>query len=201
MTDCKKLQVTSCWVDQYFLDWERIVMRPNLGVLFAFVLLIPRAAIAAPDPQLYGKTVVVTYTNVNVTRPSGSGKEFRTSSETRHITLYVSTTGRSFMKFGKTNASGASQVGDSSAFRAGTGNLQIGGRAMTANFVYPGGATQVQVEIDSNFQRCTAAVVHGKAGKNESYLFKSSNGVTYEVKSSIASNVVCSIREGNAFAG
>lgn len=173
-------------------------MFASLGRLAVAIFVSSSSALAAPS-QLYGKTVSVSYTNMTSLRIAGSQGPFVPRNTPRFVTVYISSAGQTFLKRGKVGR-GAGQVGNSGRTQSG-GAISVSFTAKSMTFVagFIGGATVISVEFNPTFDSCTANILHGKEGTKASYLFKD-GARTFEIQSSVATNISCSVRAGNAFA-
>lgn len=174
-----------------------------ISAAFCFLLLFCCRALAAP-PQLYGKSVVVQWTENRLQRPAGETR-WRSVSIQVGESVYISTLGRLFsrMTFASPRGSGAREfVGEPG--RSGTGGAraaQFQGRSLVTVSVFNGGARHIQVDFDPGFGSCSASVIIGKAAGAATFTLKSaSTGVPIEVQSQSTSGAACSVRDGNVFA-
>jgi hypothetical protein len=176
------------------------MIRTFLLISIAILALISLRARAAPPPQLYGKSVVLTYTNVTSMRAAGTQNPFKTKSTPRRIVVYISTGGKIFMRAGRSDKHNRDRVGDSGgALSEGATAARVSGRTMEFDFGFEGGASHAQATFDANFDGCTATVLHGKEAGRSSYLYKN-YGKPIEIESSVATNVSCSVSTENVFA-
>jgi hypothetical protein len=180
--------------------WKRAILRGLLG------LLIPSAAIAsAAPPQLYGKTVTVSWTEDIVRRAAGE-ETFSRKQHPRTAVIYISSSGRPFIRISTiTRGHGGAleeQVGAS-------GKTSIGG-SQTADFkeksltlisIFQGGAQRLQIDFDGNYQSCTASVIAGKETGSKTYTRLNGAKARVEVQSESTSSATCTLVSGNAFAG
>jgi hypothetical protein len=171
------------------------------------LLLVPYCgqAVAAPS-QLYGKSVVISYTGTINARPVGSSEPYKPRTFQKQISVYISSTGRPFMRnsssAGRAGSASLDQVGASGANQSGgASNVQFQGRSLVVVFVYEGGAAHIQADFDASFSSCTADVIRAKSAGNNTRIAKGMvTGTRYEVESSTTSGVSCSIKDGNVFA-
>jgi hypothetical protein len=172
-----------------------------------FLLLLPLCREAAGAPtQLYGKSVVISYTGTINARPVGSNEPYRPRSFSKQLSVYVSSAGRPFMRNSSSAGRGGSgsldQVGASGVNQSGgASSVQFQGRSLVIVFMYQGGAAHIQADFDPAFASCTADVIRAKATGNSTRIAKGlTTGTSYEVESSTTSGVSCSIKDGNVFA-
>jgi hypothetical protein len=182
--------------------WKQAAWAVFLGVL------IPSGAMASAPPQLYGKTVTVSWT-ADIVRRTGTEETFSHKQHPRTATIYVSSAGRLFIQIhtitrghgGHGGGALDEQVGESGQTSVGgSQTADFHGNALTVISAYQGGAQRVQVNFDGNYASCTASVISGKeSGRNT---FTRLNGAKerVEVQSESSSSATCAIETGNAFA-
>jgi hypothetical protein len=172
-------------------------------VFCSLVLCGCEAANAAPS-QLYGKSVVVSWTENRVQRPVGTAG-WASVSRAISETVYISSAGRPFSRitFSAGRASGdQDQVGVSGHNPTGGAKVvQFQGRSLVTVLLYNGGAREIRIDFDPNFSSCSASVILGKSSGAGTFTLRSSiNGQMLEIQSQSTSGATCSIREGNVFA-
>jgi hypothetical protein len=178
-------------------------------VLIGVLLTLPQVAEAAPPAQLHGKSVVISMSEVRVSRPVGGGQ---TSSSTAQMqfSVYVSDAGRPFVRSHRTlttgkrgteskdidTAPGGGSIGVSTA-----SGVQFSGNAMTVTMAMNSGARRITVSFDGAFSSCSASVINAKEGGRSMVIRSRYTGQNREVLSTNMSVNGCSIRSGNVFAG
>jgi hypothetical protein len=175
---------------------------PILGVV---VLLCFSAAVIAAPAQLYGKSIVVSWTETMTLRRVGE-QAFRTESIQAMSKIYISDVGRPFLRMTRAlnrNSGSSEQVGG--AGRNPTGGprvIQFQGHSLVIVSEVPsGGARRLQIDFDASFGSCAASVIAGKVPGLSTYIGRSMiTGAQVEVQSRSASGATCSIKEGNVFA-
>jgi hypothetical protein len=191
-----------------FTQGEASVINKTFAVvLFCVVYFISNTveAAAAAPPQLYGKTVTVSWTDDMVRRAEGE-ETFTLQHHPRTATVYVSNSGRPFIRIHTiTRGQGgevSEQVGLSGATSVGgSQTAEFRGTSLTVTSVYQGGAQRVQIDFDGNYQSCTASVIAGKqTGSSNAYLKLNGKKQRVEVQSDSTSSATCAIESGNAFA-
>jgi hypothetical protein len=181
-------------------------MTKAIAMIFCALPLFFSGEAAAAPTQLYGKSVIISYTGTNNSRPAGSNEPFRPHSFSKQISVYISSAGRPFMRNSSTaeRAGSASldQVGASGTNQAGgASSVQFQGSSLVVVFAYEGGAAQIRADFDPSFTSCTANVIRGIAtGRNTRITKGLVTGNVREVESSSSSSVSCSLRDGNVFA-
>jgi hypothetical protein len=163
-----------------------------------FLLLLTCGASAASPSQLYGKSVVVTWTDDRVQRFVGQEK-FHNSHMTQNTSVYISTAGRPFKRHTVQSRGGAGSresVGGSPER-----GVDFQEHALLLTTAYKGGAMRIQIDFDENFRSCTAAVLSGKEPDAGSFIQNGlATGRQIEVQSSKPGAATCSIKDGNVFA-
>jgi hypothetical protein len=166
-------------------------------MLAAVASLTVSSAIAAPK-ELYGKSIVVSWTEDRIQRASDQ-TQFQSMTVAGKFSAYVSSQGRIFsrntMQVGRRVGS-AERVGDE-----GNSHVSFAGRSLVAVQMSEHGARRIVVEFDLGFTSCTAEVIRGKetgaASLTANSLIRS--GIKVEIQSVKTSNVSCSMRDGNVF--
>lgn len=177
-------------------------MRKIAGILAcaAFVLMAgANAALAAPR-ELYGKSVVISWTEERMQRTTGE-TQFRAMNFSGQLSVYVSDAGRLFNRITLTNPRGKSGNADRVGNTEGR-NITFQGDKMVALINSGvGGAWRIVATFPAGFGGCSAEAVRGKESGAGVITAKSiiSPGVTVEIQSVKTSGVGCSVRSGNVF--
>jgi hypothetical protein len=173
-----------------------VIIKDALRV-FGFLVLLTGGAAAASPPQLYGKSIVVTWSEDRVQRFVGQEK-FHESRMTSNMSVYVSTAGRPFKRHTVQSRGGVGSresVGGSSER-----GVDFQGHTLLLTSAYKGGARRIQIDFDANFGSCAAVVVTGKESEAGSFI---QNGLAshrqIEVQSGKPGPATCSIKDGNVF--
>ena len=167
-----------------------MMLRHTFAVLltFATVALGATAANAAPR-ELYGKSIVVTWTEERVQEIKGS---FKPALRNGTFTVYVSTAGNIFKR---------NTMGRNSDERVGSeahDRVSFAGRTLIVIQNWSQyGARRIQVIFDQGFTSCSADVVRGK--ETGAAVIQGSHGAI--IQSVKTTGVSCSLRDGNVFAG
>jgi hypothetical protein len=179
---------------------ERKLMR-TIGLLVAAAIacVVFTSPLKAANSALYGKSVVVTWTENRIQRDSTTPNFYQNSFQGR-LSVYVSAIGRVFSRQGMERRGGAGanyQIGD-------TARRRIGFQAHTMTVVElaaVSGARRIIVTFDQDFQNCTAEVIRAKQVGTDMIVSDSviSPGVRVEIKSVQVSGIGCSIQSGNVF--
>jgi hypothetical protein len=175
-------------------------MKRAVVVLAGAFMLIPCGAKAAAPPQLYGKSIVISWSETRVFR-----SDDRPQVSQHAMKIYISTAGRPFIRYtsGSRRGTGSREaVGFLS--RTGTGGmrkLEFQGQSLVLVASFTNGARQVHAEFDRNYGGCTARVITGKASGVASFTQTSITGRgSIEVQSVSTGAATCSVEAGNVFA-
>jgi len=159
-------------------------------------LIIASHADAAPQ-QLMNKTITVGF-GVSIPAKGSDGSTLITSRQTSRQ-IYVSTQSRVFVKVAR-RAGRASENKEVGPGDGGT-TMRFVGNNLVGVLQFASGASQLMVTFDSSFQTCTASVIMG-ADRGKPIVWKGIDGRTYtSTGKPTVSGLICSIVQGNAFAG
>ncbi len=187
----------------------RLLACPNRYWL-ALLPVVGSAAIADPasaaPTSLYGKSVVLTWSEVSQQRFVGEGS-FHTVSRNVNLSVYVSSAGRVFIR--QTNSTRlGSGSGEQIAGQRNTGPMQpcvpvFSGQSMTIFApMQTGGVRRISVEFGAGFGDCSASSAYGKeAGHATSRAYSPITKSYVEIASVSVGNVSCSVQNGNVFGG
>jgi hypothetical protein len=179
--------------------WTRAILAGFLG------LPVPNAAIAsAAPPQLYGKTVTVSWTE-DLMRRSAGEQTFSRRQHPRFAIIYISASGRPFVRIRSVTRGGNGAIDEQVGA---SGKTSIGGsqtadfkeKSLTVISVFQGGAQRVQIDFDGNYGSCTASVIAGKEAGFKAYSRLNGAKELVEIQSESTSSATCTIESGNAFA-
>jgi hypothetical protein len=182
---------------------ELIDMRLRISAAVLVLAMTTSGAIAAPA-QLYGKSVIVRWTENRMQTTDRSATPV-SKTGSGQLSVYVSDKGRAFSRVSMAVDRG--RLGTSSGQRdavQGEGSarsVSFHGNAMTVTSPRGNaGAMMISVTFDSGFSGCSARVVSGKSG-GASYTRVHSmiTGGTYDMYSIQTSGESCSIQGGNVF--
>ena len=182
-------------------------LRLMMSTLLASAALVAAhgAAHAAPS-QLYGKSVVVTWTEEREQR-NEANPDARFVSRNGSFSVYLSSTGRPFSRLSYSFVGGGRKGGLRSGARDAVGgegggnvSVSISGNGLTAVRQMQGGARHIAVTFDSGFAGCSAQVLTGKESGAASMHGRSMiNGAPLEIISVKTSAASCRIQDGNVF--
>ncbi len=161
------------------------------------------AAFAAPA-QLYGKSIVVSWTENRMQTTDRSATPVAKTGSGQ-LSVYVSDKGRAFSRISMTVERGrrgyASGQRDAVQGEGSARSVNFSGNSMTVAAPRGNaGAMMIRVTFASGFQGCSARVISGKSG-GASYTRVHSmiTGGTYDMYSIQTSGESCSIQGGNVF--
>ena len=184
--------------------------------LVALLAVVP--AVAAPS-ELYGKSVVVSWSENRVQSDRGSSEK-RQVTLSQSLSVYVSSTGRLFIRREATGRSADGMRGGRFRGNRGLGGShgsrdQVGaegrmpsglaqqthfaGRSLVFSQAFRSGARQVAVDFDASYGGCSARVTHGRASGQSTTAYHTLNGRDIVVYSMDVANVSCRIVNGNVF--
>lgn len=181
-------------------------MRRNNLISLAFagaVALMGSAAYAAPS-QLYGKSVVVTWTEEREQRVNGEATT-RNVGRNGSFSVYLSSAGKPFsrMSYAFAGNRGGLKSGKRDAVGGeGSGNRKVAfsGNTMSVGMGMSGGARNILATFDGGFSSCSAQVLTGKEGGASHIKAKSMvNGNSLEIISVKTGAASCRIQGGNVF--
>lgn len=179
-------------------------------------LLMGTAYAGAAPLQLYGKSVVVTWTENRVqTRRGSDVKEQVAISQS--LSVYISSAGRLFSRreaVGRAIGGGRRRAGGRSVYGSnehvgsqgvtssgGSSSTRFQGQSLLFDAAFRSGARRVEADFDAGYASCTARVIHGRAGGSATTAYRTLTGVDIVVHSMEVSSPSCRIVDGNVFAG
>ena len=158
--------------------------------------LIPWAAdAAAVPPQAFGKTVTFNYTASTPAKlPNGS---VINTSRTETRTIYISSTGRIFMRNARRNSANATDRSEEGPEQS-SGGLRFENGAIVGAVRRISGAYQFTIKFDASFQSCSAEMIFGRAEGEGVKKWKSVGGKVLEAAGKGSVSTSCSVASGNA---
>ena len=160
-------------------------------------------ALAAP-PQLYGKSVIVSWQEDRM-QTTAMDSQPRAISASAELSVYISEAGRPFSRVSMavTNMRGRTRSGNRDAVQGEGSARSFGFHGNTMSASMPrgnAGAMQVSVTFDSGFQSCSAHVISGKAGGAGFTRVRSMvTGGEVDLYSIKTSGESCRVQNGNVF--
>jgi len=172
-------------------------MRITTVVLIGLVGALPRPANATPS-ELLNKTITVSYTVSIPARGQDGSVVPGVRNATR--TIYISSAGRAFGRVSRQDGGRYSETKEAAPGERGN-TLRFEGEKLVGVMSFVSGAAQMAITFGQGGQSCDASIVLGR-DNGKTLKWKGVNGVTYEATGpATVSNVRCSIRSGNTFAG
>ena len=169
------------------------------------VLAVSPACAAGAPPQLFNKTVTMSWTTSSTVTPENGGTS-RNVTNANARTVYISNAaGRPFlrMKLTSTRASRGnpdSRSGDRGPDDTGRGSVRFEPGKLVGVETFTSGARQFIATFDTSYSSCTLTVVDARAG-SAAIMRRGPDGAMYKVENATTGSQSCSIRSGNAFAG
>jgi hypothetical protein len=181
--------------------------------ILAFASLIPTAALAASaPPQLYGKSLRLTWSTTRTFSEMGATK---TRSSAASMRVYISSKGRIFSE--KDHESRGGGRGGGGGHRGGGGGrVVVGaqevsgsggnrevrewraeGHSLVGYTTFAQGARRISVDFDPNFSACTLHITFAKQVGTDAIVQRHGLRVIQSIEVQSAS---CSIEAGNVFA-
>jgi hypothetical protein len=164
---------------------------------------------ASPPKQLYGKSILATWTEGrDMKDPDGSTRHRNVNSE---YGIYISSQGNVFRQMGRSitnrlgrvvNSTGSSVGPGGDAIRTSNSRYQttinFQGRAFHTDVKYESGARRITIEFNEGFTGCTLTIIHGKEG--DTPIIQHGMNTRLHMLTSISySGQTCSVKDGNAF--
>jgi hypothetical protein len=173
-------------------------------VAIACLVAAPTAVpAAAPSAPLYGKSVVISWSETRQQRDVGQ-LNFRSVAAQQNLSIYVSSAGRVFSRFvlqtGRgTGASEQVAGGDNAGSRV----PSFQGRSMILFAPFrSGGMRRVVVDFDAGFGSCNARVGYAReSGHATSIGYSRITQKLIEVQAIEVGGASCSVQNGNVFGG
>ena len=156
---------------------------------------------AATPKQLYGKSVVIRWTETRVQRLVGQDN-FRTFSIGIELSVYISTAGRVFTRLQATSGRGTGSKDEVAGQQANRRIPSFSGHSMQImqSFSGTGLARRTSVNFDDAFTSCAAEVILAKQnGEASGYMKGVVDGQMQEIRSATTSGTSCSVRDSNVF--
>jgi hypothetical protein len=170
------------------------------AVTLLFSLAFCQFCHAAPPKELYGKSVVISWTEMREQRAEGA-QAWGTIQGIETLNIYVSETGRVFNNMKATTRNGSADGVGQISGEGGRRAITFDGRSMLMLAPHgSSGAIRVHAAFDPSYGSCTADVV--KAKESSDAIIKSYSRIInhpIEIKSIKVSGPNCSIRSGNVF--
>ena len=153
---------------------------------------------ASAPRQLLNKTVILQWQTSGISR----NVEGRTSgfSNAHTRTIYISTAGRTFVRWQYAGLRNRSRGGDRDPDSTSHSTVHFDGNKLVGVETFENGARQFAATFDASFSTCTLAVIDGKSGSAR-VKRRGTDGALYELDSVSTTAQSCSVKDGNALAG
>lgn len=176
-----------------------MTLRNHASALLWALCAIPASAVAAPGPDLVGKSVTVSWTESRQQRTDNS--EVHAVTRNFQLQVYVSGAGRPFARISNSGRRGnqsAEQVGEGGqSLGGGARSLKADGNTITLQAIYGNYARNLRVDVTAS--GCNAQMSVGKESGSAPKAFKNRAGMKIEIHSLSVSGVSCSLQQGNVF--
>jgi hypothetical protein len=138
-------------------------MMKSLVVAGLGVLILPALAGAGPaPPALYGKSVVVAWSEARIQRDVGQ-PNFHQVNASHNLSIYVSGTGRVFNRLTNSTRAGTGSTEQLAGEKGSNRVLSFSGRSMTVFAPFQsGGMRHIVVDFDAGFGSCGAKITYAK---------------------------------------
>jgi hypothetical protein len=186
-----------------------VMISKSIAVIAALTPLSAAAHAESAPKELYGKSIIVTWTE-SVTGKLGGEEVTRNFVKSYQMSIYLSTAGRPFMRLiqggagvGNHHLQGiggvAGQLENSPDASQHEIHVDFAGRSIVVYREFESGAHRIAIEFDGTNTNCKATVVNGRQAGKKGLVQVSSRGGRTEVSSIEVGTTNCSIREGNVF--
>ncbi len=175
-----------------------------ISLAFAGGATLMASAVHAAPSQLYGKSVVVNWTEERQQRVNGES-EIRNVARNGTFSVYLSSAGKPFsrMSYSFSGRRGGLKTGKRDAVGGEGGSARVvafSGNTLTMSRAMNGGARNIMVTFDGGFQSCSAQVLTGKeAGSGSIRAHSMVNGNAIEMLSVKTGAASCRVQDGNVF--
>jgi hypothetical protein len=174
--------------------------------IVALPLLSAVAYAESPPKQLYGKSIIIAWTEHRNQRHQDQAN-FQDVDIPLSRKIYISTKGQWFGRFSAMSPrgrEGAREAVGTSGTSAGGGprEVQFSGRTITLTGASTGGlARGTTIEFNESFTTCEAHIIFAKeAGSDVVVARNLVTGGLNEIRSATVTSVSCSVLDGNVFA-
>jgi hypothetical protein len=173
---------------------------PSKGLIagsVVFVLAGANVAQAGPPAQLFGKSVVIDWSDTRSQR-DGDNPEYHTVNGSHTLSIYISTAGRSFISQVNRTRAGSGRR-DQAPEQNGSRTAVFEGQTMTVFARTRGGVYRTVVHFEGGFTGCSATTGLGFQSGQTSVSISPITGRRVEMRSLEVTSVSCSVRSGNVF--
>jgi hypothetical protein len=171
------------------------------GLAFVLAQLLS-PVVAAPAPDIVGKSVLVTWTE---NRQMERGGQTVNATLSYDLRIYVSSAGRPFTRLTLASRRGSAlneQVGNSGASLAGgVRAVSVDGHTIVLQATIGNYARNLRVELAPGGSGCSAEMVVGKEVGSAPKAFRSAvTGEMTQIHAVTVNGVTCAVQQGNVFA-
>jgi hypothetical protein len=173
---------------------------PSKGLIagsVVFLLAGANVAQAGAPAQLLGKSVVIDWSDTRSQR-DGDNPEYHTVNGSHTLSIYISTTGRTFIRQVNRTRAGSGRR-DQAPGQNGSRTAVFEGQTMTVFGQTRGGAQRTVVHFEGGFTGCSATTGLGFQSGQTSVSVSPITGRRVEMRSLAVTSVSCSVRSGNVF--
>jgi hypothetical protein len=177
-------------------------MRAALAGL-ACVLAEVASAVAAPAPDIVGKSVLVTWTEYRQLQIAGQPANVTLGYDLR---FYVSSAGRPFTRLTLTGRPGRTAMneqvgGTGTSLVGGLRVVSVDGHAVVLQGIMGNFARNLRVEVAPGGSSCSAQMLVGKeVGSTPKTVIGPLTGAVTEIHAITVNGVSCAVQQGNVFA-
>ena len=160
------------------------------------------ATAAAAPSQLFGKSIVITWSETRTQRNVGEA-DFRQVNASHNLSVYVSSAGRIFNRLTNTTRRGTGATEQVAGSQGARRVPSFRGKSMEMFAPFQsGGMRHVTVEFDAAFNSCSAQVTYAKPpGTTSSIAHSPITKRLIEFQSVTPGAASCAIQSGNVFGG
>jgi len=189
----------------------------SFASIAALTLLTGVAHAGSAPRELYGKSIIITWTEHRSQRQLGEA-DFRDVDRSLSRKIYISTKDQWFDRFASTfggrgaglrrlrqitHEAAREGIGTSgTTFAGGVRQVQFIGKTITLTGTSAGGlARRFTIEFNENFGTCETHIIFAKQAGSEVVVGRSlRTGEPIQIRSATVNSVSCSVRDGNVFA-
>jgi hypothetical protein len=186
-------------------------IRDNLGARLVLISCLSvhstsGSTMSIMPPQLFGKSIVVSWSEVRMRRTAGE-EQFHSQNVSLTESIYISTAGhffnrRTYHRSGVEREYAGTEGVSAKSAAPDAPKVQFQGRSLIMTSTRISGARRVEIDFDGNFASCTARVVNGKAAGATAYTVHSLTdpATPVEIQSASSGAASCSVKDGNILA-
>jgi hypothetical protein len=177
-------------------------MRVVLAALVCVLAELSSPVVAAPAPDIVGKSVLVSWTENRQELVGGQPVNLATGYDLR---IYISSAGRPFTRLlhstGRLSATHEMVGGSGTAATGGLQAVRVDGHTLVFQSTMGNYAKNLRVELSPGGSSCTAQMSIGKEVGSAPKAFRGVfTGRTVEIHAVTVGGVSCTVQQGNVFA-